>query len=109
MSGIWLLPERLLQWWRVSPSLYPLYILENPLEAVFRSGVLEMGRVQEQGLEGLGMEIPAMEILERGKEFLANFSMRTEVGMALGPGTLKIRNPSTLRRPKKRDTKEKWS
>jgi hypothetical protein len=54
------------------------------------------------------MEVLAMEVLERGEEFLANSSMPTGEGMALGLSTLKIRSPSTHRRPEKRDTKEKW-
>jgi hypothetical protein len=107
MRGIRLLPKSSLQWKGISPSLYPLCILENPLEVLFRSGVLEMDRAQEQDLEALEMEVLAMEVLERGEEFLAKFSMPTEEGMALGLSTLKIRNPSTHRRPKKGDMKEK--
>ena len=76
----------------------------------FRTKALEneegQGRVQGQEL-GLEMEVPAIEVLERGQGFSVNFSMAIEGVMVLGPDMLKTRNQPIHRRPGKRDTKGK--
>jgi hypothetical protein len=66
----------------------------------------DQGRVQGQEL-GLAVEVPAIEVLERGRGFLVNFSMAMEGVMVLGPDMLKTRNQPIHRRPGKRDTKGK--
>jgi hypothetical protein len=69
-----------------------------------RTIALEDDRGQEQGP---GMEVPAMEVLEKGQGFLVNFSMPLKGVMALSPNMLRIPSPSTLKRQGGRDTKER--
>jgi hypothetical protein len=74
------------------------------MEGPFRTVTLEM----DQEL-GLGTEVPAKEVLEKGKEFLEKFFPPAEGVMGLDPVMLRTPNLSIRRKPGKRDMKEKWS